>query len=53
VGANLFEMIALTVGGNTWIYYGTQAYKTFGVPICTVSFRGWTSSRTARIERVW
>jgi hypothetical protein len=35
IGANVFEMIALTVGGNTWIYYGTQAYKTFGVPVCT------------------
>ena len=35
IAANLFEMIALTIGGKTWIYYGTQAYKTFGVPVCT------------------
>jgi hypothetical protein len=30
-----FEMLILTVGGTTWIYHGTQAFKVLDVPVLT------------------
>jgi hypothetical protein len=33
--AIVFEMLVLTVGGTTWIYHGTQAFKVLDVPILT------------------